>query len=82
MLMRTLVPEQHIGMMNVYIRVSLALWSGQKDELDDKHGHKHGHHPNYSLERNARCEEWEWMKGVSMKWDELWSAARRGDLEC
>lgn len=52
-LTRTLVPEQHIGMMNVYIRVGLALWSGQKDELNDKHIHKRGHRPNYSLERNA-----------------------------
>lgn len=65
-LTRTLMPEQHIGMMNVHIRVGLALWSGQKDELDDKHVHKCGHHPNYSLKRSAGGEEWEWMKGASM----------------
>jgi len=73
MLMRTLVPEQHIGMMNIYIHVGLVLWSGQKDELDDKHIHKHGLRPSYSLERNAACKQW--MKEASTKWGRLWTAA-------
>lgn len=82
-LTRTLMPEQHIGMMNVHIRVGLALWSGQKDELDDKHVHKCGHHPNYSLKRSAGGEEWEWMKGASMVvvvWGGAISGLLQGDL--
>lgn len=38
-LTRSLMPEQHIGMMNVYVRMDLGLRSGQKDELDDKQVH-------------------------------------------
>lgn len=60
---RTLVPEQHIGMMNVSVGVGLVLWSGQKHELDDKHIHKRGHHPNYSLGRNARVRNGNEGKG-------------------
>ena len=58
--------------------MGLALWSGQKDELDDEHVHKCGHHPNYSLKRSAGCEEWEWMKGASMggAGGNLWPAAK------
>lgn len=52
-LTRTLVPAQHIGMMNVYIRMGLALWNGQKDELHGKHIHKCGRPPNYSMGRNV-----------------------------
>lgn len=74
-----LVPEQHTGMMDASIGVGPVLWSGWKDELDDRHVCKCGHHPNYSLQgRAAGCEEREWMKGVSTEWDKLGLAARRG----
>lgn len=83
MLARTLVPEQHIGMMNVYICVDFTSWSGQKDEPDDKHFHKCGHRPNYSPGRNAVfcSEEWGWMKAL-MKWGKPCSATRSSDIGC
>lgn len=31
-----LVPEQHTGMMDASIGVGPVLWSGWKDELDDR----------------------------------------------